>query len=254
MNDRTEVKIAISGALGKMGGVIASLADGRADCVITAGVDTRASDDKPFPVHKSLFDMEADPDVVVDFSHSSQLDSLLSYGKTRNVPLVIATTGYSEAEITNIKAAANEIPVFFTFNMSLGINLLADLVTRAAAVLGETFDVEIIEQHHSLKKDSPSGTALMLAKAAENGLSYIPEYVYDRHNVRKPREQREIGFHAVRGGTIVGEHSVIFAGHDEIITLSHSARSKEVFAAGALSAAVFIAGKPPGLYTMKDLV
>ena len=167
---------------------------------------------------------------------------------------MLATTGYREEQIAAIHEAAKEIPVFFTANMSMGVNLLAELCKKAAQVLGADFDVEIIEKHHNQKIDAPSGTALMLARAVEEGLDYEPTYVYDRQAVRQKRDHHEIGFSAVRGGNIVGEHEVLFAGHDEIVTLSHSARSKEVFAVGAVNAALFMVGKPAGLYTMADLV
>ena len=144
--------------------------------------------------------------------------------------------------------------MFFTFNLSLGINLLADLAKRAAQVLGVQFDVEIIEKHHNLKKDAPSGTALMLAESVNEVYKGEKKYIYDRHNVRKAREREEIGISSIRGGTIVGEHEIIFAGHDEVITLSHSAQSKEVFAVGAVNAAVFLKDKSAGLYDMKDLL
>ena len=144
--------------------------------------------------------------------------------------------------------------MFFTFNMSLGINLLAELAKKAVQVLGGQFDIEIVEKHHNRKKDAPSGTAIMLAEAINEELDNSKHYVYDRHSVRKPRDKDEIGMHSVRGGTIVGEHDIIFAGHDEVITLSHSAQSREVFAVGAVNAAVFLSGKPAGMYAMGDLI
>ena len=171
-----------------------------------------------------------------------------------NVPLVAATTGYSKEEIEEIKKASTQVPIFFTFNMSLGINLLVELGKKAVNVLGNSFDIEIVEKHHNLKKDAPSGTAIMIAEALNNELDNKMTYVYDRHNVRRARQSNEIGMHAIRGGTIVGEHDIIFAGHDEVITLSHSAASKEVFAAGSINAAVFLAGKENGLYDMSDLL
>lgn len=246
--------IAITGACGKMGRVIAGLVQGRSDCKVTAGIDLIGEQYSDFPVYRSVFDIPEKPDVIIDFSHPSALPDLLSYGKMNNVPLVLATTGYTDEERSQITAAASQIPVFFTFNMSLGINLLVELSRRAAQILGGQFDVEIVEKHHNLKKDAPSGTAIMIAEAINEELGGKNHYVYDRHSVRKPRDKDEIGMHAIRGGTIVGEHDVIFAGHDEVITLSHSAQSKEVFAAGAVNAAVFLAGKPAGLYAMSDLI
>jgi len=223
-----------------MGRVIAALAEGRKDCIISAGIDVRGEKYANFKIYKKFFDTEETPDVIIDFSHPSTLPDLLTFCKMRNVPAVIATTGYSEEEILQIKAAAEQIPVFFTFNMSLGINLLADLARRAARVLGDRFDVEIVEKHHNYKKDAPSGTAIMLAEALNEERNNALKYVYDRHSVRKSREADELGIHSIRGGTIVGEHEIIFAGHDETISLCHTAQSKEVFAAGALNAALFI--------------
>lgn len=247
-------KIAITGACGKMGRVIAGLVSGRDDCEIVSGIDIAGEQYAGFPVYRKVFDLPEKPDVIIDFSHPSALPDLLSYGKMNNVPLVLATTGYTDEERSQITAASSQIPVFFTFNMSLGINLLVELARKAAQILGGQFDVEIVEKHHNLKKDAPSGTAIMIAEAINEELGGKNRFVYDRHSVRKPRDKDEIGMHAIRGGTIVGEHDVIFAGHDEVITLSHSAQSKEVFAAGAVNAAVFLAGKPAGMYAMSDLI
>jgi len=249
-------RIAITGAFGRMGRAIAALCEGREDCEVVAGVDIAGGSQSAdsFPVYKTVFDMKQKPDVIIDFSHPSALSDLLSYGKMNNVPLVIATTGYNDEERGQITAAAAQIPIFFTFNMSLGINLLAELAKKAARVLGGQFDVEIVEKHHNMKKDAPSGTAIMLAEAINDEMSGRNRFVYDRHSVRKPRDKDEIGIHSVRGGTIVGEHDIIFAGHDEVITLSHSAQSREVFAVGAVNAAVFVSGKPAGLYAMSDLI
>lgn len=237
-----------------MGRVIAGLVSGRDDCEIVSGVDVAGEQYAGFPVYRKVFDFPEKPDVIIDFSHPSALPDLLSYGKMNNVPLVLATTGYTDEERSQISAASSQIPVFFTFNMSLGINLLVELARKAAQILGGQFDVEIVEKHHNLKKDAPSGTAIMIAEAINEELGGKNRFVYDRHNVRKARDKDEIGMHAIRGGTIVGEHDVIFAGHDEVITLSHSAQSKEVFAAGAVNAAVFLAGKPAGMYAMSDLI
>lgn len=248
------VKIALSGASGKMGRVISNLVALRNDSEICAGIDFVDEKYADFPIYQKIFGMEEKPDVIIDYSHPSILPDLLSFCKMRNIPLVIATTGYSKEEIGLIKAAAEQIPVFFTFNMSLGINLLVDLARRAIRVLGGQFDVEIVEKHHNLKKDAPSGTAIIIAEAVNSELDDGMKYVYDRHNVRKAREKNEIGIHSIRGGTIVGEHDVIFAGHDEVITLSHSALSKEVFAVGSINAAIFLIKQPKGLYDMSELL
>lgn len=248
------VKIAVTGACGRMGRVIAALCAAREDCKIIAGIDKMGEKYSDFPIYAKPFDLLEKPDVIIDFSHPSALPDLLSYCKMNNVPAVIATTGYTDEERAQITAASEQIPVFFTFNMSLGINLLAELAKKAAQILGGQFDIEIVEKHHNQKKDAPSGTAIMLAEAINEELGNRDHYVYDRHSVRRPREKDEIGLHSIRGGTIVGEHDIIFAGHDEVITLSHSAQSREVFAAGSVNAAVFLSGKPAGMYTMSDLI
>ena len=248
------VNIVITGANGKMGSVISQLIAERDDCKVIAGIDLNTDRKEDFPVVKSPFDLKTKPDVIIDFSHPSALDDLLSYCTMNGVPVVVATTGYTDEQVAKIKKTAEQIPVFFTFNMSLGINLLVELGKRAAAVLGGQFDIEIVEKHHNLKKDAPSGTAIMIAEALNNELDNKYHYVYDRHSVRKPREDNEIGMHSIRGGTIVGEHDIIFAGHDEVITLSHSAASKEVFANGSINAAIFLSNKEKGLYDMSDLL
>lgn len=248
------VNIAITGACGHMGRVIAEIIGERSDCLVCAGIDKAGEPYGGFPIVNSVFDLAQKPDVIIDFSHPSALPDLLNYCKMNSVPLVIGTTGYSDEEKAQITAASAQIPIFFTFNMSLGINLLAELARKAAQVLGGQFDIEIVEKHHNRKKDAPSGTAIMLAEAINDELGNSKRYVYDRHSVRKSRDKEEIGMHSIRGGTIVGEHDIIFAGHDEVITLSHQAQSREVFAVGAVNAAVFLAGKPAGLYAMGDLI
>lgn len=194
-------------------------------------------------------------DALIDFSHPAALTGLLDFCVGRKLPAVLATTGYSEEQLAQIGQAAKSIPIFRSANMSLGVNVLMDLVRRAAALLGEDFDVEIQERHHRRKLDAPSGTALMLAHAAASALPYEPEHVYDRHSVRKPRDRREIGISSLRGGTIVGDHTVVFAGRDEVVEISHHAASREVFAVGAVKAAKFLAGvDAPGLYDMSHLI
>jgi len=193
-------------------------------------------------------------DVILDFSSPSALKGLLALGMLRNIPIILCATGYSKEQISDINEASQRIPVFRSGNMSLGINLLADLIKRACAVLGEDFDIEIVERHHRRKVDAPSGTALMLADAAASALPYEPDYVFERQSAPKPRDAHEIGISAVRGGTIVGVHDVLFAGHDEVIELRHTAASREVFAVGALRAVKFIIGMPPGMYDMKDVL
>lgn len=246
------MKIIISGALGAMGRVVAANAKAQ-EIEVVAGVDRFASDELPYPVYADFAQCPA-ADAVIDFSNPAALPSLLDYAVHNKIPTVIATTGMGDADIARIRQAAKEIPLFFTFNMSLGVNLLVSLASQAAAVLGDGYDIEIIEKHHNKKIDAPSGTAVMLADAVAGAVSFQPQFVYERHSVRRRRSPEEIGIHSVRGGTIVGEHEVIFAGMDEIITLSHSARSKGIFAVGALKAARFVAGCGAGLYDMKSLL
>lgn len=246
-------RIILSGANGKMGKVIQSVVSGRDDCEIVAGVDLNTQSDR-FPVYDSIKNVKEKADVVIDFTNPVLLDDLLFYSKETSTPLVIATTGYDTAQKKQIEDASKESAVFFTYNMSLGINLLATLAKKAADILGRDFDIEIVEKHHNQKIDAPSGTALMLADAICEEFDEPLKYEYDRHSKREKRSKNEIGMHSVRGGTIVGEHEIIFAGRDEIITLSHSARSKEIFAVGAVNAAVFMNGKSSGLYSMKDLI
>ncbi|MBE6742033.1 MAG: 4-hydroxy-tetrahydrodipicolinate reductase [Ruminococcaceae bacterium] len=246
--------IILTGACGKMGKVIQSVVAAREDCEIVAGVDKFNDNSSVFPVYSSLSEVKEEADVIIDFSNPSLLDELLEYGIKNNTALVIATTGFDECQKKKISDASEKCPVFFTYNMSIGINLLANLAKKAVAVLGNDFDIEIIEQHHNQKIDAPSGTALMLADAISEEFDKPMKYEYDRHSKREKRTKNEIGIHAVRGGTIVGEHSILFAGRDENITLSHSARSKEVFAVGAVNAAVFMKNKTPGMYDMGELV
>ena len=247
-------RIIINGCCGRMGRVIASCILDRGDCTAVAGVDKAGEQYARFPVYTRLSDVKEEADVIIDFSHPSALDGLLDYCREKGAALVAATTGYSPEQIAQIRAAAKEIPVFYSRNMSLGINLLIELSKKAAQVLGPQFDIEIVEKHHNQKIDAPSGTALMLADAVNETLDEKCQYVYDRHSQRKKRSRNEIGIHSVRGGTIVGEHEIIFAGRDEVITLAHSAASKEVFAVGAVNAAVYMAGKPAGLYDMGSML
>ena len=247
-------ELILSGCCGRMGHTIARLAEEQEDLRIVAGVDQQEGASLPFPVYQSLSNCPYEADVLVDFSHPDALASLLPCALEKGLPAVLCVTGYSAEQLAKINEASAHIPVFFSANMSLGINLLAALAKQAAAVLGEEFDIEIIEKHHNQKLDAPSGTALLLADQINETFSGEKSYVYDRHNVRRRREKRELGIHSLRGGTITGEHEVVFAGHDEVITLSHSARSREVFATGALNAARFLSGQPAGLYDMGDLL
>lgn len=246
--------IAICGANGKMGKTIYNCVKDREDCKVIAGIDLYTEQYADFPIVATPAELPEKPDVIIDFSNPASLNGLLDYCLSTGTPIVVASTGYSDEQTAQIKAAAEQIPVFFTFNMSLGINLLVQLAKKAAEVLGDRFDIEIIEKHHNQKLDAPSGTAIMLANALNETLDNSKNYVYDRHSRRQKRDKSEIGMHAVRGGTIVGEHDVIFAGNDEVITLSHSAASKTVFAEGSIKAAIYLKDKPAGLYDMQMLI
>lgn len=245
------INFMLNGVCGQMGRTIANEVALRDDCNVICGFDCRQSDDFPFPVYQNFTGCTEKGDVLIDFSHPSALTGILTFAKQNNIPAVIATTGLSDEQKAEIKETAEKIPVFFSANMSLGINLLIDLAKKAQAVL-EGFDIEIIERHHNQKIDAPSGTALAIADAL-NEQKHL-DYVYDRHSKRQKRSTSEIGLHAVRGGTIVGDHTVLFAGKDEVIELKHSAASKEVFATGSIRAALFLATQKPGLYSMEDLV
>ncbi len=235
------IKAIICGANGKMGGFVSNACNSDGEIQVVAGID-KVNSGLPFPVFDNFSRVNTKADVIIDFSHPVLLDSILEYAISENIPVVLATTGYSQSQIEQIKAAAEIIPVFFTFNMSLGVNLICSLAKRAAAILGDGFDVEIIEKHHNQKIDAPSGTAIMLANAVNSCYNGQKVFEYDRHSKRQKRSNKEIGIHSIRGGTIVGEHDVIFAGHDETVTISHSAQSKEVFAVGSVKAAKFIFG------------
>lgn len=247
-------EIILCGCNGKMGRVITESIKLRDDCKIVAGVDLNTETFSDFPVYNNFEDIKESADVIIDFSHPSLLEKLLYFAYNKKLPLVLATTGFSATQTEQIKNAAKEIPLFFTFNMSLGINLLVALSKKAASVLDGNFDIEIIEKHHNQKLDAPSGTAIMLAEAINDTLDNKMMYEYDRHSKREKRPENQIGIHSVRGGNIVGEHEVIFAGHDEVVTLSHKATSKEVFAVGAIKAALFMKGKTAGLYDMNNVI
>lgn len=249
-----QTNILLSGANGRLGkAIIASASE--TDCRVAAGIDPVPTAGN-IPVYPSIAEIPDNLvfDCIVDCSHHTAAIPLLDYAKSKNLPIVICTTGHTEEETAAIHAAAEFIPVFYSRNMSVGINLILLLAKKAASVLGEDFDIEIIEKHHNKKLDAPSGTALMIADAISDSLDYSPEYVYERQSKRAPRQKTEIGIHSVRGGNIVGEHEVIFAGTDEVITISHSAASREVFARGALRAAKFIAAQKPGFYNMESML
>ncbi len=249
-----KTRIILSGAAGRMGRAVSEAVASSPDCEIVAGVDVCTSPALPYPLYASFSDITESADVIIDFSHHTALPSVLDYAKEHNLPAVIATTGHDEDECAYIEAASTVIPVFYSRNMSLGINLMIALAKKAASVLGTSFDIEIVEEHHSKKLDAPSGTALMLADAIRDTLDSKTEYIYDRHLERRERAQGEIGIHSVRAGSIVGEHEVIFAGKDEVVRIHHSAFSRDVFAKGALSAANYLIGKSAGYYNMENML
>lgn len=247
-------RIILCGAAGKMGRVISDCCNADGAYRIVAGVDVRTERYADFPIYTSTNEVTEDADAIVDFSHPSALSSVLEYAVSRNIPAVIATTGLSPEQTASVLETGKKVPVFFTANMSLGINLMLALAKKATQILGGSFDIEIIEKHHNQKIDAPSGTALMLADAINEELDNSAQYMFDRHSRRIKRAKNEIGIHSVRGGTIVGEHEVIFAGRDETVSITHSATSKEVFALGALKAAEFIKDKEPAVYGMSDMI
>jgi len=244
-------RILISGCSGRLGSVIAKIAADSREIEVVAGVDRVGS--AAFPIFDGFSKVDVECDVIIDVSHHTVAPALMAYATSKNVPVVVCTTGHTDAEEQIIREASKKIPVLKSRNMSLGINVMMELVRRAAAALGDGYDIEVVEAHHSKKLDAPSGTALMLADAAKE-VREDAEYVYDRTPRRQERDKREIGIHSIRGGTIVGEHSVIFAGLDEVITLSHSAGSRDLFASGAIKAALFVKDAKAGFYTMSDVV
>lgn len=249
------IQILLCGCSGHMGHAVAASIAARDDCEVCAGIDLTNTGDYAFPVFQKPGDVTCKADVIIDFSHPSVLSPLLAYAVENQIPAVLCSTGYSDAQKEEIKTASAQIPVFQSGNMSLGINLVIELAKRAAQVLGPSFDIEITEKHHNRKLDAPSGTALMIADGISETLAETPTYVYDRHSRRIARSKTEIGIHSVRGGTIVGEHEVLFAGPQELISITHTAQSREIFANGAVNAAVFLCKTvKPGMYDMGDLL
>lgn len=248
------INILLSGCNGKMGQVISRLAEMDDELKIAAGFDINDIRKNQYPVFKDFKKCDVKVDVIIDFSNPDAFSPLLEYAVLKKIPLVMATTGLSQTQYKSLETASQQIPVFSSANMSLGVNLVIDLVKRASKTLESNFDIEIVEKHHNQKIDAPSGTALAIADSINSILEQKQEYVYDRHSRRKKRSKREIGIHAVRGGTIVGEHTVIFAGNDEIIEIKHSAMSKDIFGVGALRAAKFLYNKKPGFYNMNNLI
>lgn len=248
-------RIIMSGCNGAMGRTITDIVAGDSEAEIVAGIDISDDGTKDYPVFSSIKDCNVEADALIDFSTPKILDDLLAYCEEKKLPAVLCTTGYDEGQLEKIEQAAEKMAVLKSANMSLGINTLLHLVREAAKVLAvEGFDVEIVEKHHNQKLDAPSGTALALADSVNAAMNGQYEYVYDRSQRRQKRDKKELGISAVRGGTIVGEHDVIFAGIDEVITFSHTAYSKAVFGKGAVAAAKFLKGKTAGRFEMSDVI
>lgn len=249
------VRIIMHGCNGRMGQMITGIVEKDPEAEIVAGVDIFDEKKNGYPVYKNIYDVDVEADVVVDFGAVAAIDGLLDWCAEKSVPAVICTTGLSDEQVTKISTVSEKVAMLRSANMSLGINTLIRLLKDAANVFAPAgFDVEVVEKHHKMKLDSPSGTALALADAVNEARNNEYEYVYDRSQRRMKRPEKEIGISAVRGGTIVGEHDVIFAGEDEVITFSHTAYSRAVFGKGAIQAAKFLKGKAPALYTMQDVV
>ena len=246
--------IILVGCNGKMGKMVSECVKDEKDVVIVAGVDYNDQQNFDYHVYSDLNAIENPDGIIVDFSNHSMTPTILDFCKKNKTPAVICSTGHTADELNEISEASKDIPIFRSANMSLGINLLVMLAKKAAAILEDSFDIEIIEKHHNQKLDAPSGTALLIADAINDTLSYSAEYKYDRHLEREKRKHEEIGIHSIRGGTIIGEHDVLFAGQDELVTISHRADSRLVFAKGAVKAAKYLSGKEAGLYDMNMLL
>lgn len=249
------IRVIMHGCNGKMGRMITGLVKEDDGLEIVAGVDAFTGIPNEYPVFESIDACEVEADVVIDFSNAGAVDSLLDYCVRTQTPVVLCTTGLSEEQLARVEDAARKVAILKSANMSLGINLLLKLLQNATKVLGPAgYDIEIVEKHHNQKLDAPSGTALALADSINESADNAYTYVYDRSQVRQKRDAKEIGISAVRGGTIVGEHEVLYAGTDEVIEFKHTAYSRGVFGKGAVEAAKFLAGKPAGRYDMSDVI
>ena len=249
------VKMIMHGCNGKMGQVITKIVKEDANAEIVAGIDKYMGIQNDYPVFESIDKCDVDADVVIDFSNAAAVDGLLDYCVEKQVPVVLCTTGLSEEQLGKVQEASKKVAVLKSANMSLGVNMLLKLLQDATKILAPAgFDIEIVERHHNQKVDAPSGTALAMADSINAAMNDEYTYTYDRSQVRQKRDKKEIGISAVRGGTIVGEHEVIYAGEDEVIEFKHTAHSKAVFAKGAVEAGKFLKGKGAGLYDMKDVI
>jgi 4-hydroxy-tetrahydrodipicolinate reductase len=247
------VKLIISGCNGKMGETLVKAAKNFENCEIVGGIDFKKSHNYDFPVFAAPNEINVKCDAIIDFSSPAAIFSLLNYASANLTSLVLGTTGYSEVQINKIRETSEIIPIFLSQNMSFGVYVLAELAKNASKMLGTKFDIEIIEQHHNQKVDAPSGTALLIAEKLSKNFKKTPNFIYERHSLKKAREKSEIGIHSIRGGNINGDHTVLFAGEDETITISHHASSKKIFAFGAINAALFVKNKNAGLYKMSDI-
>lgn len=249
------VKAIMHGCNGHMGQVISELVKADKEIEIVAGIDLMDNKENEYPVYTSLKDCMEEADVIIDFCSAKAVDGLLDYCVEKKLPVVLCTTGLSQEQLKRVEEVSSQIGVLKSANMSLGVNVLLKLVKEAAKTLATAgFDMEIVEKHHNLKVDAPSGTALALADSLNEALDQQYHYVYDRSQVHQKRDEKEIGISSVRGGNIVGDHEVIFAGMDEVITFQHTAYSKAIFGKGAIAAAKFMAGKEAGYYQMSDVI
>lgn len=249
------VKIIMHGCNGHMGQVISGIVEKDPDAEIVAGIDIADQGKNSYPVFTDIDACQVEADAIIDFSSAKATDKLLEYSAARQIPVVLCSTGLSQEQLAKVEETSRKVAVLKSANMSLGINTLLKLVQDAAKVLAAAgFDMEIVEKHHRLKVDAPSGTALALADSINEAMDNQYHYVYDRSQKREKRDDKEIGISAVRGGTIVGEHEIIFAGQDEVIEFKHTAYSKAIFGKGAVEAAKFLAGKPAGRYDMSDVI
>lgn len=248
------LRIILNGCYGRMGQVLQQQIAARPDLTVVAGIDRQLRTDTAFPVYTAAADIQEEADVVIDFSHDVAIEPLLAICEKKQLPVVIATTGLTEQTKERLQQASQNIPVFYSANMSLGINVLVKALQAITPALETDFDIEIIEKHHHMKKDAPSGTALLLADAVNDVCQTKKEYIYGRSGNDNDNPRTQLGIHAVRGGSIPGEHTVLYAGEDEIIELKHTALSRDIFAHGALKAAIYLAKQTPGLYNMQDLL
>lgn len=248
-------KIIMLGCNGRMGQMITDMVKQDDECMIVAGIDIVDNRDNGYPVYTKLADCDVEADAIIDFTSATDFESRMDYAVDKQIPIIECSTGLSEEQMDYLKKASEKVAVLKSANMSLGINLLMKLLKEATVKLaGDGFDVEIVEKHHNQKLDAPSGTALALADSINEAMDDRYEYIYDRSQVRQKRDKKELGISAVRGGTIVGEHEVIFAGTDEVITFKHTAYSRAVFAKGSITAAKYLKGKAAGLYDMSDVL